>query len=242
MNTLNLSGNAMKIGANTYTRSALRSVNLKDETQNNKFEMSSDYYTSDEVNVRKNCSSGTFVNSTYLQNKIINSDSGEQTNSTKINRDVDSDYVASTEGLGEIAIRYLPFTSDCGNSSTGGSTSYAKNFDPENPVMVVRGKDNEGFYEAFVEINKINPRNCTAIEFEALKAYFISETDAPFLPTNFGNQEQSPYDTNDSNARFDLVEAYGIARSMNMFSSQGIAYDIDNAFDFFKGLWGSKFS
>ncbi len=228
----------------SFTGNEMMTRNNKNNTKNANSNIFSDYYKNNEPNVRNKSSGGTFVNNTYLQNRLVNSNiestDAKTTSATTINRNVGSDYVASSEGLGEMAIRYLPFqTEDGGKSSVGGSISYAKDFDPENPVMVIRGEDEDGYFEAFVEIKKIDPKNCTAIEYKALNGYFIGETDAPFLPMNF--PEASPHDQENGNKTFNLVEGYKTAISMNMFSLQGINYNINDALSIFQNLWSQKF-
>ncbi len=228
----------------SYVSGELMTRNIRKSNVKNNLNMFSNYYKSEESNVRNNSGLGTFVNNSYLQNKLLNSNTeANQTNNstaTTINRNVDSDYVASRDGLGEMAIRYLPFTSeDGGKSSVGGSVSYAKDFDPENPVMVVRGEDEDGYYEAIVDIKKIDPKNCTAIEYKALNAYFKGESDAPFLPFNFASD--SPLDSSNPNATFNLVEGHKLAKQMNMYASQGINYNFNDALKMFQSLWGEKF-
>ncbi len=254
-----------KIGATSSSiNSELLVRNIKNNANNN-FNMFSEYYKNDESKVQSKNSVGTFVINDYLQNKLLNSSTEVNkievnktevnqeeastgittTKSTTLNRNVDREYVENQDDLGEVIVKFLPWSTlneqgGVVNSKAGGSISYAKNFDPENPVIVVRGEDSQGYYEATVEIKKINPKNCTAYEYEALNGYFTSQTGANFLPMNF--PEKSPHDPENRKETFNLVEGYKNAISMGMFSKQENNYDIHDALDYFKNLWDKEFS
>lgn len=177
------------------------------------------------------------INNTFMQNKIMNTAKTTQTNnSTTINRDVDREYILSQHSNKNNVINYLEFTGtdeiNRSVTSSGGSLGYPENFDPENPVIIVRGKDDKGYFEAYVELSKIDPKNCSNIEYAALEGYYtglklseganMSEIKLPF---NFP-KEPHPDRSNSATQTYNLQDAYKNAIASGLYDNNSIAKEI----------------
>lgn len=230
-----------------FTRNTVNNTD-KNFVKNNYFANDvSNQTTTDVSNTRK---STTFVNSTYMQSKILNTDkSSEDTtqtikqisNSTKINRNVDREYLISKLDDKNNMVQNLRVTDIYGNLLGVGSVAYAENYDPENPVFIVRGEDDKGYYEAYVELNKIDPTKCTNIEYEALTWYHSIERAARGIKGDFDimpfNRGVDTDVLESSTATYNLGEAYKSALSLGLYDYNSITKEIA----IFDKLWGKNF-
>ncbi len=238
-----------KIGAYSYSNLTRDSYTNKRKDENIKSKFSDYTLLNEETFVQKNITKSLNISYGGMQNKILSNTKNDVVSST-INRDVSYDYITNTDNLGKMVhgskegtLSYDVFdeSKGCNVQRLAETISYPVDFDPENPIMIIRGEDEKGYYEAYVDIKKINPTNASAMEIKAVNGYFKGETGAPFLPANFANDDLSPYDTTNETARFNIVDAYKIAVSMDVFAKQGIEYNINDAYNFFRGLWGENF-
>lgn len=194
-------------------------------------------------NYKKNVAN---INSTFMQSKIMNTEKNQSSGATTINRNVDEEYILSKQGKGNI-INCLQFSGMDKNFrsvvSNGGSIGYAENFDKENPVIIVRGEDENGFFEAYVDLNKVDPNNCTNIEYEALQGYYtgqkleeghdMSTIKMPFVFA----KEPNPHSSISSTETYNLKDAYQNAITTGLYDKNSILKEIA----VFNNLWNNCF-
>lgn len=158
----------------------------------------------------------TFNNRMYFEYNNSESKSAYP-DSVTINRDVDRESIIDNINKDEnTMVTFLEAYSETGEQvSFAGSVGYVENFDSENPIMIVRGIDEEGYYEAYVDIKKIDITSCSKIEKEALQAYYGGEQakingGSPldyYFPCSWEVGEKTPNECIETYFRFNLLEA-----------------------------------
>ncbi len=116
-------------------------------------------------------------NKNYTQPTTRSGKSNDIEKSYTIDRNISREYIVNNIDDSKVVIKSL-LDNENGNSgyrrsmiSNGGSVSYTDNFNYENPVMIVRGEDELGYFEACVNIKDIDINNCNFIEMEALNDF-----------------------------------------------------------------------
>lgn len=151
---------------------------------------------------------------------VESQNSSDFNKSYSINRDVTRDDIVNSGQNSNAIIKSLlddtTFNSNGRMSvlANGGSVSYAEDFDYNNPVIIVRGEDDFGFFEAYVNLNDIDINNCSFIEMEALNGFYLGEAmnNGTFDSTrgivpSFNSSNIYNNNSRNPNFTFNLIEA-----------------------------------